>query len=77
MTTPTWLNGSLAAASEIDRRLAAAGVQLTLGGEPTYVPDLPEGAEWSVAADGPTKLGYARALGLELQRRAWPSSTLI
>lgn len=77
MTTPTWLNGSLAAAREIDRRLAAAGVQLTLGGEPTYVPDLPEGAEWSVAADGPTKLGYARALGLELQQRAWPSSTLI
>ncbi|MCP9850971.1 transglutaminase family protein [Cyanobium sp. Morenito 9A2] len=77
MTSPPWLAGSLAVAREIDRRLSAAGVQLTLGGEPTYVPNRPEGAEWSVAADGPTKLGYAKALGQELQRRVWPESTLI
>ncbi len=61
----------------IEQRLAAAGVQLTLGGEPTYVPDQPEGAEWSFAADGPTKLGYARALAAQLQQRAWPGSTLM
>ena len=61
----------------IEQRLAAAGVQLTLGGEPTYVPDQPEGAEWSFAADGPTKLGYARALAAQLQLRAWPGSTLM
>lgn len=46
-------------ASEITRRLDAAGVKLTLGGEPTYVPLEPVGAEWNVAAVGPTKLGYA------------------
>lgn len=61
----------------IEQRLAAAGVQLTLGGEPTYVPDEPEGAEWAFAADGPTKLGYARALAAQLQQRAWPGSTLM
>ncbi|MCX5937255.1 MAG: transglutaminase family protein, partial [Cyanobium sp. LacPavin_0920_WC12_MAG_62_9] len=37
----------------------------------------PEGSEWSVAADGPTKLRYAKALGRELEQRVWPGSTLI
>jgi len=64
-------------AEEIQRRLTDAGIQLTLGGEPTLVPLNPEGAEWSVAADGPTKLGYAYALAEELRRRHWPGSTLM
>jgi uncharacterized protein (DUF2126 family) len=57
--------------------LKRAGITLTMGGEPTYVPLEPQGPEWSVAADGPTKLGYARALAAQLQQRAWPGSTLI
>ena len=57
-------------AEVIEQRLGQAGVQLTIGGEPTLVPLEPDGAEWNVAADGPTKLGYARALAKELQRRA-------
>ena len=61
----------------VEARLRAAGIELTLGGEPTYVPLCPEGAEWSVAADGPTKLGYAQALAAELQRRIWPEATLL
>jgi uncharacterized protein (DUF2126 family) len=64
-------------AAEVDRRLGAAGIRLTLGGEPTYVPLEPSGAEWSVAADGPTKLPLARAMARELQRTAWPGSTLL
>ena len=49
--------------AETDRRTPTRpGIKLTLGGEPTYVPDKPEGAEWNVAAVGPTKLGYAYAL---------------
>ncbi|MCP9824085.1 transglutaminase family protein, partial [Synechococcus sp. EJ6-Ellesmere] len=64
-------------AAEAERRLSAKGIQLTLGGEPTVVPVEPEGAEWSVAADGPTKLRYARRLAAELQRRVWPGSTLM
>ncbi|MEN9540442.1 MAG: hypothetical protein RLZZ459_533 [Cyanobacteriota bacterium] len=67
----------LATAAAVEQRLQAAGIALTMGGEPTLVPLNPEGAEWSVAADGPTKLGYARALAAELQRLAWPGSTLI
>ncbi len=66
-----------ATAQAIERRLNDAGIALTLGGEPTLVPFEPEGAEWSVAADGPTKLGYAYALAEELRRRRWPGSTLM
>jgi uncharacterized protein (DUF2126 family) len=64
-------------AAEIERRLQAAGIALTLGGEPTLVPTDPQGAEWSVAADGPTKLGYAYALASEIRRRQWPGTTLM
>ncbi len=37
-------------------------MKLTLGGEPTFVPDDPSGPEWNVTAVGPTKLNYAYAL---------------
>ena len=59
-------------AEGVEARLQAAGIELTLGGEPTYVPLNPKGAEWSVTAEGPTKLGYAHALATELQRQTGP-----
>ena len=65
------------AARAAEARLIKAGIQLTLGGEPTFVPLEPEGAEWSITADGPTKLPIARRLGRELQLSAWPGSTLL
>ncbi|MCT0223750.1 transglutaminase family protein [Synechococcus sp. CS-1328] len=66
-----------AAAAVAEARLRAAGIHLTLGGEPTYVPLEPEGAEWSVCADGPTKLPIAQRLARELQQQVWPGSTLL
>ena len=65
------------AARAAEARLIQAGIQLTLGGEPTVVPLEPEGLEWSVTADGPTKLAIARRLGQELQLGAWPGSTML
>jgi uncharacterized protein (DUF2126 family) len=47
------------AASRAEAVFSKHGAQLTLGGEPTFVPIKPEGAEWNYAAVGPTKLGYA------------------
>ncbi|MCP9775495.1 transglutaminase family protein [Cyanobium sp. WAJ14-Wanaka] len=73
----TSVANSALVAEAVERRLVEAGIELTFGGEPTYVPFDPEGAEWSVAADGPSKLGYAKALGRKLQERQWPGSTLI
>ena len=66
-----------AVAREVDRRFAAASIRLTLGGEPTYVPLEPSGAEWSIAADGPTKLPLARAMAAAIERSVWPGSTLL
>lgn len=54
--------------------LAQHAVTLTLGGEPTYVPFKPEGAEWNVTALGPTKLGYGYALADSLKKQALPAA---
>ncbi len=58
--------GAAGAAKWADAIFAAENIKLTLGGEPTYVPEHPEGAEWSFSAVGPTKLGYARRMADEL-----------
>ena len=51
---------------QIDERLDADDVRLTMGGEPTFVSiDDMEGEEWNIAADGDDK----RALAGELARR--------
>jgi uncharacterized protein (DUF2126 family) len=75
--TPDGMEWMDQAAERAEQRLAQAGVQLTLGGEPTYIPLNPEGAEWTVAADGPGKLTMARAMAKAIQRRTWPDSTLL
>ena len=51
-------------ASEVDARLEAGDVRLTMGGEPTFVSaDDMEGAEWNTAAVGPTKRALCRRAG--------------
>lgn len=47
---------------------AKHGVEMTLGGEPTFLPVHPDGPEWNYSAVGPTKLAYARKLARELLR---------
>lgn len=64
-------------AERIGEQLRKAGVKLTLGGEPTYVPDQPEGAEWNVAAVGPTKLRYAYTLADRLIEKFLPGAVTI
>ena len=61
----------------IGERFRRRGIRLTLGGEPTYVPIKPEGAEWNVAAVGPTKLGYAYALADQLIARFLPGAVTV
>ena len=55
---------------DVDRRLQAGDIRLTMGGEPTFVSvDDMEGAEWTTAAVGPTKRRLAAELLQRLQRR--------
>jgi len=48
-----------------------------MGGEPTFVPLVPSGAEWQTAALGPTKLTYARRLAKELILTFYPGSVVL
>ena len=64
-------------ADTVGARLRSLGIKLTLGGEPTYVPENPDGPEWNVAAVGPTKLGYAYALAAELIKRYLPGAVTV
>ncbi len=58
------------AATWTQETFARHGVQMTLGGEPTYVPIHPSGSEWSFSAVGPTKLRYAERMANVLLKRA-------
>jgi uncharacterized protein (DUF2126 family)/transglutaminase-like putative cysteine protease len=62
---------------QIDAELAEHDVRLTMGGEPTFVSiDDMEGAEWNIAALGPTKKSLAEDLLLRLKRRFAPGGML-
>jgi uncharacterized protein (DUF2126 family) len=63
------------AASRAEAIFKAHGVRLTIGGEPTFVPIDPDGAEWTYAAVGPTKLGYAQKVAENLKAEMPGSAT--
>ena len=61
----------------VDEALAREDVRLTMGGEPTFVSvDDRDGAEWNVAALGPTKRGRATDLLWRLRHRYAPNGFL-
>ena len=64
-------------ADQIEATFAAHGVRLTLGGEPTYIPNDPVGLEWSVTALGPTKLRFGYALAETLIAQSLPHAVPI
>jgi uncharacterized protein (DUF2126 family) len=58
----------------VEQRLVTGDVRLTMGGEPTFVSlDDVEGAEWNVAAVGPTKEKLAATLIHRLRARFAPT----
>jgi uncharacterized protein (DUF2126 family)/transglutaminase-like putative cysteine protease len=59
--------------AEVDQRLQKAGIELTMGGEPTFVSlDDMVSAEWIVAADGPQKRRLANELAGALREQFAP-----
>ncbi|MFM8365617.1 MAG: transglutaminase family protein [Verrucomicrobiota bacterium] len=64
-------------AAAIEKIFHRHGVRLTLGAEPTCVPENPEGPEWSITATGPTKLVYARALATAFIRDSLPGGLAV
>jgi uncharacterized protein (DUF2126 family) len=73
---PSWKKLTACGAA-VEAALGRGGVLLTMGGEPTFVPTSPSGAEWQTAALGPTKLTYARRLARELVRTALPGAVVL
>lgn len=63
-------------ARRADEVFARHGVRLTIGGEPTFVPDDPQGDEWHHAAVGPDKLRAAWAMARHLQVDALPQAAI-
>ncbi|MCR0981481.1 transglutaminase family protein [Roseomonas populi] len=67
----------LAQGREVDRKLAAGGIRLTMGGEPTFIAaDNMDAAEWNTDALGPTKRAYAGRLLRRLADRWAPGAAL-
>ena len=75
-SSPVW-NSLRACGGDVEASLARSNVLLTMGGEPTFVPVAPTGAEWQTSALGPTKLAYARKLARALVRTAFPGSVIL
>ncbi len=66
-----------ALASAVEATVERCGLALTMGGEPTFIPANPEGAEWNNAAMGPEKLGYARRLTARIVRELYPGGVVM
>lgn len=64
-------------AEAVESALEKQGLRLTLGGEPTFIPEHPEGGEWNHDAMGPQKLGYARKLAARLLREGYPGGLVM
>ncbi|HEX2675623.1 MAG TPA: transglutaminase family protein, partial [Polyangiales bacterium] len=67
----------VALGAQIDEKLVASDVRLTMGGEPTFVSiDYPDAPEWTTDADGPHKRERADVLLRLLAARTMPGGLL-
>ncbi|WP_084671521.1 DUF2126 domain-containing protein [Sporichthya polymorpha] len=64
--------------AEVDARLVAGDVRLTMGGEPTFVAaDDMDSPQWRIAADGPEKRAFAVALADRLKAHYAPRGVVL
>lgn len=64
-------------ADAVERHLQAQELLLTMGGEPTFLPESPESPEWNQEALGSEKLGYARRLAARLLRELYAGGVVM
>lgn len=64
-------------AESVEEYLRARRIILTMGGEPTYIPHQPSGAEWNLEAMGPEKLTYAREVASNLLDEECPGAVVL
>ncbi|MBP0463033.1 transglutaminase family protein [Roseomonas sp. PWR1] len=75
--TPAQWQAIRTAGEEVDRKLKALGLRLTMGGEPTFVAASDRDApEWNIDALGPTKRAYAGRLLRRLMALWSPGAAL-
>ena len=80
-TVPTTLEGYLeglrAQGLHADAMLAEAGLTLTQGGEPTFIPKNPVSPEWHLEALGDEKLDLAWKLSRALEKSLMPGAVIL
>ncbi|MGB5375466.1 MAG: transglutaminase family protein [Polyangiales bacterium] len=64
-------------ARKVETLLDAQELSLTMGGEPTFIPEKPDTPEWNQEALGPQKLGYARRLASRLLDELYPGGLVM
>lgn len=64
-------------AHNVEAFLESQNITLTMGGEPTFIPDQADTPEWTTSAMGETKLGYARRMTAELIRDVYPGALVM
>ena len=64
-------------ALKVEAFLDEQRLSLTMGGEPTFIPQAPDAPEWNQAALGPEKLGYARRLASRLLDELYPGALVM
>jgi uncharacterized protein (DUF2126 family)/transglutaminase-like putative cysteine protease len=67
----------VAAGDRADAALAARGLAITVGGEPTFTVRAPTGDEWQAGALGPDKWRRGQALALALRDRLAPGGVVL
>ena len=64
-------------ARKVETLLDAQELSLTMGGEPTFIPEKPDAPEWNQEALGPQKLGYARRLASRFLDELYPGGLVM
>ncbi len=64
-------------AAHVEQTLCEEGVVLTMGGEPTFIPEKPDSDEWHFTAVGPRKLRYAYDFAERIATDVWPGALIL